>query len=307
MNFHDKINILNNHMTKFYYIIFNIIAIAIIIYIGIDTFYRIVRTELIQVDTEEVDSQDISIDKQSDKARLTDYQTIADRNIFSKVNGVPAKNADINSEDLKPTSLKIALLGTIFGNNQSSAAIIEDTAKRTQGLYREGDSVQDAVVKSILRGKVLLRIGDRDEILTMEKPISGETVIESGNKQVASTPDTEATTPVTAATERNIAIKRADLEQSLENLNDLISQASIQPHYTNSEADGLTVTGIKAGSIFRKMGLRNGDIVKGVNDNEIKSTEDLISMYNNLKSDSNVSLQILRRGQETSLNYSFTD
>jgi general secretion pathway protein C len=141
----------------------------------------------------------------------------------------------------------------------------------------------------------------------MEKPISGETVIESGNKQVASTPDTEATTPVTAATERNIAIKRADLEQSLANLNDLISQASIQPHYTNSEADGLTVTGIKAGSIFRKMGLRNGDIVKGVNDNEIKSTEDLISMYNNLKSDSNVSLQILRRGQETSLNYSFTD
>jgi hypothetical protein len=30
-------------------------------------------------------------------------------------------------------------------------------------------------------------------------------------------------------------------------------------------------------------------------------------MYNDLKSDSNVSLQIIRRGQERSLNYSFID
>ena len=307
MGLHDKINFLNNHMTKFYYTIFNIIAIAVIIYIGIDTFYRIVRIELMQVDSEEVDSLDISIDKQSDKSRLTDYQTIVDRNIFSKVNGVPAKNIDINSEDLEPTSLKIALLGTIFGNNQSSAAIIEDTAKRTQGLYREGDSVQDAVVKSILRGKVVLKIGDRDEILMMEEPKSGETVIGSDNNQVASTTVTEIGTPVTAVAERKITIKRTDLETSFENLNDLISQASIQPHYTNGGADGLTVTGIKAGSIFRKMGLRNGDIVNGVNDNEIKSPEDLISMYNDLKSAQDLSLQITRRGQETSLNYSFTD
>ena len=69
----------------------------------------------------------------------------------------------------------------------------------------------------------------------------------------------------------------------------------------------MAVTGIKAGSIFRKMGLRNGDIVKGVNDNEIKSTEDLINIYNDLKSAPDISLQIMRRGQERSLNYSFTD
>ncbi len=305
MMLHDKINIFNNHMTRYYYTIFYIFAIAVIIYIGIDTFYRIVRTELIQVDTEQVDFRDISADKRSDKSRLTDYQTIVDRNIFSKLSGVLAKKGDINSEDLKATSMKIALLGTIAGNNRSSAAIIEDTVKKTQGLYRQGDSIQGAVVKSILRGKVVLKIGDRDEVLTMEEPGSYVTGTASDISQAETVP--VATPSAPAAIERNITIKRSDINESLKDLNGLISQASIQSHYTDGEADGLAVTGIKAGSIFRKMGLRNGDIVKGVNDNEIKSPEDLINIYNDLKSAPDISLQIMRRGQERSLNYSFTD
>jgi len=305
MMLHDKINIFNNHMTRYYYTIFYIFAIAVIIYIGIDTFYRIVRTELIQVDTEQVDFRDISADKRSDKSRLTDYQTIVDRNMFSKLSGVLAKKGDINSEDLKATSMKIALLGTIAGNNRSSAAIIEDTVKKTQGLYRQGDSIQGAVVKSILRGKVVLKIGDRDEVLTMEEPGSYVTGTASYISQAETVP--VATPSAPAAIEQNITIKRSDINESLKDLNGLISQASIQSHYTDGEADGLAVTGIKAGSIFRKMGLRNGDIVKGVNDNEIKSPEDLINIYNDLKSAPDISLQIMRRGQERSLNYSFTD
>ena len=196
MMLHDKLNIFNNHMTRYYYTIFYIFAIAVIIYIGIDTFYRIVRTELIQVDTEQVDFRDISADKRSDKSRLTDYQTIVDRNIFSKLSGVLAKKGDINSEDLKATSMKIALLGTIAGNNRSSAAVIEDTVKKTQGLYRQGDTIRGAVVKSILRGKVVLKIGDRDEVLTMEEPGSYVTGTASDISQAETVPVATPSAPV---------------------------------------------------------------------------------------------------------------
>ncbi|HJX34616.1 MAG TPA: type II secretion system protein GspC [Desulfatiglandales bacterium] len=290
-----------------YNIIFDIIAIAVIIYIGIDIFYRVVRTELIQVDITGVDSRDMSVDKRIDISSVNDYQTIIDRSLFSKVSGMPVKNADSDNLDLESTSLKITLLGTIYSNGQNSAAVIEDKAKKTQGLYREGDSIQNAVVKSILAGSVVLRVGGHDEVLAMDELKSSETVISpAGSVQTASV-STQAESAATAVTERKISIKREDIDESFENINDLISQATIQSHYTDGEADGLTVTGIKAGSIFRKMGLRNGDIVKGVNDNEIKTAEDLISMYNDLRSDSNISLQIIRRGRETSLNYTFID
>jgi len=294
-------------MRKLYNIIFDIIAIAVIIYIGIDIFYRVVRTELIQVDITGVDSRDMSVDKRIDISSVNDYQTIIDRSLFSKVSGMPVKNADSDNLDLESTSLKITLLGTIYSNGQNSAAVIEDKAKKTQGLYRVGDSIQNAVIKSILTGKVVLRVDGHDEILVMDELKSSETVMAPANRVPTASVDPQAAPAATAVTERKISIKRGDIDESFENINDLISQATIQPHYTDGEADGLTVTGVKAGSIFRKMGLRNGDIVKGVNDNEIKTAEDLISMYNDLRSDSEISLQIIRRGQETNLNYTFID
>jgi general secretion pathway protein C len=294
-------------MKKFYHIIFDILAIAVIIYIGVDTFYRVTRTELIEADITGIDSRDISVDKQADISRLDDYQTIIDRNLFSKVSGVPLKDIDLDSKDLKPTSLKLTLLGTIFSNDKNSAAVIEETAKKTQGLYREGDSIQNAVVKSIFAGRVVLRVEGRDEVLAMDELKSSETVMAPAGSMQTAAVSPRATLAANAIMERRISIRRGDIDESFENINDLISQATIQPHYTDGEADGLTVTGIKAGSIFRKMGLRNGDIVRGVNDNEIKTAEDLISMYNDLRSDSNISLQIIRRGRETNLNYTFID
>jgi general secretion pathway protein C len=240
----------------------------------------------------------------SKKSSLSDYQTIIDRNIFSKV-AVSAQKGEVDVDDLKSTSLKLALLGTIAGNRKTSAAIIQDTGARTQGLYREGDSIQGATIKSIMRNKVVLAIGNREEILLMEGPEAGETGKTSDTGQAEA--GAETIPAATAAVERNMNIKRSDIEASLKDINELLSQASIQAHSTEGEPDGLTITGIKAGSIFRKMGLRNGDIIKGVNNDSIKTTEDLIGMYNDLKSAPDISLQITRRGQERSFNYNFTD
>ena len=44
--------------------------------------------------------------------------------------------------------------------------------------------------------------------------------------------------------------------------------------------------------------LRNGDIVKNVAGNEIKSLDELISFFNDLQSKDSVSYQVLRRGRE---------
>ena len=306
MFFQNKINISNENMLKLYYVIFNIIAITIIIYIGVDTFYRVMRIQFVQAYVRPASSQGASEDTPSLKTGLKDYQTIVSRNIFSKIT-VPEQDGDINIDELKRTSLNLSLLGTIAGNDKTSAAIIEDKTNRNQGqgLYRVGDSIQNAVIKSIVRGKVVLRINNTDEVLTMDELESGGTAQASDTDQTVSV--ATATTTTATAIERNITIKRSLINESLENLNELLSQASIQPHSTDGVADGLTITGIKAGSIFRRMGLRNGDLIVGVNDDPINTPEDLINMYNDLKSAPEVSVQILRRGRLRDMNYTFTD
>lgn len=285
-------------MTRIYHTIFNLIALAGIIYFGVDTFYRIAVERLNSNDTQGIAMQNVPDTERRAEARLSVYNVIDDRNIFSKIKNLASKGYT-EAEELEPTSLNIRLLGTVAGDRANAVAVIEDTGKRTQEIYRVGDSVQEAVVKSILREKVVLAVGNRDEILVMDKPASGG----SDDRQKSVMERSQGVERM----ERTITFRRASIDESLEDINDLLSQASIRAHYTDNQPDGLAITGIKAGSVFRRMGLRNGDIIRGVSDNEIKSPEDVIALYNDLKSETDVSLQITRRGREMSLNYSFRD
>ncbi|MBW2609592.1 MAG: PDZ domain-containing protein [Deltaproteobacteria bacterium] len=282
-------------MTKPYYTIFNILALSAIIYIGVDTFYRVVRAQLRQVNTEKVVMQNVPDIKRLTGTRLRDYKVITERNIFGSFEKPSGDASAAEIETLEPTSLKIALLGTVTGSQQNAVAVIEDTGKRKQGLYRVGDSIQSAVLKTILRGSVVLSVGDRDEVLTMEESSSSKT---EKSAQVSR--------PVrNTGSERTITVRRSDVDKSLKDINNLLTQARIRPHFKDGQADGLMITGIKAGSIFRKMGMRNGDILHGINDIDIKDPDDIFAMYNDLKSGSSLSIQIIRRGRSRTLNYRF--
>jgi general secretion pathway protein C len=90
----------------------------------------------------------------------------------------------------------------------------------------------------------------------------------------------------------------------MENLGELMEQATLRPHIEDGQSAGISITGIKPNAIFRKMRLRNGDIITGVNGNNIASVEDAISIVEQLTSGSNIQLQIKRRGREQSLDYS---
>ena len=63
--------------------------------------------------------------------------------------------------------------GTVTRLDGKAYAVIEDTKTREQNLYRTGDAIQNATVKMILREKVVLTVGEGDEILTMEDVAKG--------------------------------------------------------------------------------------------------------------------------------------
>jgi len=286
-------------MAKLYTTIFNLVALFVAIYIGVDLFYRVLGAQLRYLDTEEIVIEQATRVNNMRKTPLKDFRVVMDRNIFGSEEKAAEGIKPTDIETLEPTSLKVALLGTVTGNPQNAVAVIEETDKRKQGLYRVGDSVQDAIVKMILRGKVVLRVGDKDEILTMEESSSKRASLEeeassSRNRRLP-----------TRASQRgaSITVRRSDVQDALQNINTLLSQVRIRPHFKDGKADGLALSNIKGDSIFARLGLRDGDIVQGVNDRPIRSPDDIVSFYNKLTSGSRISLQINRRGQERTINY----
>jgi general secretion pathway protein C len=100
-------------------------------------------------------------------------------------------------------------------------------------------------------------------------------------------------------------VGRSDLQESLNNLHELLSQARIRPHFKDGRARGLAVTNIRPGSFFEKLGLRNGDIVQGIDGRDINSPDDVLEVYSKLRSGSHVTLQITRNGVQRTMDYKF--
>lgn len=97
-------------------------------------------------------------------------QVILKRNLFGSAPGEPepqAAESAIALDDLQATSLALVLLGTTVSDGIGDVAIILNKNDKKQDIYRVGDSVAEAEIKQILRGKVVLNVGGNDEILDM--------------------------------------------------------------------------------------------------------------------------------------------
>ncbi len=280
-------------MSKHIYTLFYIIALFVIIYAGVDIFYKIIKSNISQFRTEEGPIQQFTEDQRHWSLPLTYFKVISDRNLFGTTN-VDKENVTREEIDsLKPTSLNIALLGTFTGNNQNAFAVIEETDIKKEALYGVGDEVKDAVIRKILREKVVLSVDGRDEVLTM-----AETHTSQNEKRPSSF------TPIPSGS--SITVELSELRNSLKNINRLVSEARIRPHFReNGETDGLSVTRIKKGSVFAKLGLRDGDIVQGIDDRPIRSPDDILGLYNKLKAGTSVSLQLERGGNPEKIEYNF--
>jgi general secretion pathway protein C len=283
-------------MTARYITIFNFVALSILLFIGVDIFYRIVSAQLNDVGIREIAEVLPSPTKGYGKPPLSSYRAITERNIFGSLESASEETKPSEYEDLEPTSLKLALVGTVAGSDEDAAAFIEETDKRRQELYRVGDSVKDATLKAILEGKVVLSVDGKDEILTMKEPSSSRSSSSSALRE--SRTSSTAVTPQRRSTGVTRTIRRSDIQKSLEDVSGLLNQARIVPAPSD---DGFAVSNIKSGSLFAKMGLRNGDIVQGVDDRPITGTEDVVSFYRELGSESNITLNIVRNGRQVSL------
>ena len=98
-------------------------------------------------------------------------------------------------------------------------------------------------------------------------------------------------------------LSRARVEDAMKNVNELMRQALVMPHFNNGQPDGLRLSGVRPGSLFTDIGLRSGDIITGVNGEQIQSVDDALRFYTSLRDADNVSVQLRRGGAERTIEY----
>ncbi|MEJ2730030.1 MAG: type II secretion system protein GspC [Deltaproteobacteria bacterium] len=288
---------------KKYFMIANVLLITAGVYLGVNAVYTISRGWLSPVAAPQTHpGKKMVIDRQADHPPLARYAAITKRNLFNtRPDTAEAPAQTINLDNLKETDLKLKLWGTVTGEGRKAYAVIEDTKTREQNLYRVGDTIQDATLKLILRQKVVLSVNDRDEVLGMEE--AGTAKGSASGPRVARKAASPPKLPVTPNSRRQLTLQSDQIENALQNIDQLMEQARIRPHIEDGKPSGISITGIKPNTVFRKMRLRNGDIITGVNGTPIESVEDAMQIFGDLSSAPEVQLEIKRRGRKRVLNY----
>lgn len=238
------------------------------------------------------------------RPRFDAYQAIIDRDLFDTAEKTPAKFTGpvVDLEKLEQTRLNLKLWGTVSTDNRKAGvarAVIEEPELHRQGLYRVGDAVQQATIVEIFRNGVVLDVNGKTEKLTIAEHKDGKG---SGGRPSRAAPPENSARPHSGPA-KQISLKRNEVDNALENLNQLMNEVKIRPYFKDGQASGFIVSNIARDSVVRDMGLKTGDIVTGINGQEIKTADDAMAFYEQLRAGETLSIELKRRGRPEVIEY----
>ena len=188
---------------------------------------------------------------------------------------------------------KLKLIGVVMGDRGGISAIIEELASKRQLFLRLHDEVPDiGEIADIQRNGILVKQGNQQEFLALATGLEGPP-----------TPQVVSTGPAAAVAGGQIkkVLDRREVEQALNDLPKLLSQARAAPVLANGAITGFRLDYIAPSSFYEKIGLRYGDILKQVNGVEIKDPGTMLSLFQQLRNEKSVKLDILRNNQRTTM------
>ncbi|CUS31437.1 hypothetical protein [Candidatus Nitrospira nitrificans] len=193
---------------------------------------------------------------------------------------------------------RMRVLGIVLGDQRGVFAIVEELASKQQMLYRVHDQVLDlGEVSEIRRNGILVRQGDLEELLELamwENPAAP-----GGSTAPA---PSAAQTPTGGVPLRKV-VDRREVEQAMNDLPKLLSQARAVPHMVNGNVNGFRLDYIAPTSFYEKIGVQTGDVLQRVNGVDIRDPSTMLNLLQQLKNEQIVKLDMLRNNQRSTITY----
>ena len=196
------------------------------------------------------------------------------------------------------SSLHGTLIGTAIADppRYSLCQITNPDLNDTQ-VYGIGDKYQAALIYRIERERVLL---DHDGV---NEYIDGAA---AGVSPFQGSPGTkhEGGDGIRQLTPTQYVVARSELNNALTNLPDLATKARIVPSFKNGVADGFKFFSIVPDSLYAKIGIQNGDVIRRINGYEMNTPDKALEIYQKLRDASRIEIEIERRGDVLRKSYS---
>ena len=238
------------------------------------------------------------------EALVEDYSAIVERNIFGGADSsnVEDKSSRVNKLDSVARSaeeeLNLALVGTVCGSTAVSRAIIKNTKTKLLNMYKTGQNVADARIKSIEENAVILLHNGQRKMLTLNRT-GGHN---KNNTQVLSSPAISETGKVASPV---LPVKQppTDTSTKITHMEAILTKATIEPYAVNGQVEGLRITGLENIPMAKALGLKDGDIIRAVNGHRLTSKQKALQVFKKARSREAMSLELLRDGETKELSF----
>ena len=231
--------------------------------------------------------------QKSAKRGLQEYAGILRNNPFGFPGG-QLKDLSVSKEGgASPTEL--VLVGTVAGPPQISYAIVADKSGR-QEVFRVGDTVFGAGrLKKVEKDRAIMDDGGRE----VNIPITDMLAIRE------LTPQEGAAVSGFARSTGNgtFIVDQKKVLNALENPNQLMTDARLQPNITNGRQEGFVLREVRSGGIYQSLGLQNGDVLLRINDYNISNPENALQAFTALRGMDRVQVDLMRNGARMTMTY----
>jgi len=189
----------------------------------------------------------------------------------------------------------ITLVGTVAGPPAQSYAIAADKSGR-QEVFKIGESVFGAgKLKKVEKDRIIISGSGREESI----PISDMLTIKEINP-----PGSGASSDFARSTGKGtFVVDQRRVLYALENPNQLMTDARLQPNITDGKQEGFTLREVRIGGIYHSLGLQNGDVLLRINDYNISNPENALQAFTALRGMDRVQVDLLRSGARMTMTY----
>lgn len=200
-------------------------------------------------------------------------------------------------EEIPESSLNMILTGVVAAGDDSLALIRVNDEPETP--FAIGDELTRGVIlQAVYPDRAIIERRGVTEALLLED--AAASLLQSPVREARPQP-TRAGGGIQAQGNNTFTIDRATLNQQLRD-QDLFRQALMVPN----AGGGFLVRQIQPGSLYEKLGLKVGDVIRGVNGRSVNTVDQVLEVYQQLGGVdelTGVQLEVMRAGQIQQLQY----
>ena len=220
--------------------------------------------------------------------------------IYENVPDASSENGEVAITG-SPLLKKFELTGVILLGRDNPIAFIRRAGERQSKVYHIGDKLDSAEITKIERDRVYVNDGVKTVVIPMYYKYMEKSLVKNDTPRPTRDDSEDKYAPTKQVKK---VMSRSEVENKVfQKVNQILTQVAISPYMVNGQMEGLRLMRVPNDNIVFELGGRSGDIVRRVNGHEVNQIEQMYKLWENIKDDSFISVDLERNNQI--FNYSF--